>query len=316
MSRSVVQAETSPPPTLADRILTVALRSLRLLFTPFWAEPREVFERRWQRIFLRGPIGGFVGLWFGVLATMRWDLPVASFPALCGLCGVLVMSIAGHVESFVQTRTVSPSGRIQIGVAVLVDLIIGGTLGTLMSLVLDAEAAGLLATGAASLALINYVASQIFWGDWVERVVLVLSGHAGGSREADFSREASLAEHGYVDEALASYQAASIKPGASAAPLLLGAQLLRDEQRYGEAVEWYRRAFNSPRVDARRASVFVKHVVEICTYHLEDPSRALQDVEALLDRYPEAPEVEWARGELDQLRSGSDGHAIAASSGE
>ena len=276
----------------------IAERILRRLFGPLWPEPREVFERRWQRIFLRGPIGGFVGVWFGALATMQWGLPPAVFPLLCGLAGVMLMSFAGHIESFIQTRTVSPSGNVQVGVAVVADLIIGAVMGILMSVVLDAEAAGLLATGAASLVVIHYVASQLFWGDWVERVVSTLTGHARGRSESDFSHEASLALHGYVDEALASYEKASLKPGGSPAPLLLGAQLLRKEHRYEESLVWYRKAFDAPRVDARRATVFVKYIVEICRDHLEDPSRSRPDVEALLERYPETQELEWVHTEL------------------
>ena len=132
----------------ADRALVVAKGMLRGFFGPLWPEPREVFERRWQRLFLRGPIGGVVGVWFGALATMQWGLPPAAFPLLSGVAGVLLMSIAGHIESFIQTRAVSPSGNVQIGVAVVADLVIGAVLGTLMSVVLEAEAAALLATGA------------------------------------------------------------------------------------------------------------------------------------------------------------------------
>ncbi len=283
---------------VAQGARAVAKRMLRWLFGPMWPEPREVFERRWQRVFLRGPIGGFVGVWFGTLATMQWGLPPAVFPLLCGVAGVLLMSFAGHIESFVQTRTVSPSGKVQVGVAVAADLVIGAVMGTMMSIVLEAEAAALLATGAASLAVIHYVASQLFWGDWVERVVSTLTGHGGGPRESDFSYEASLALEGFVDEALASYEKASLKPGGSPAPLLLGAQLLQKEHRYEESLLWYRKAFDAPRVDARRATVFVRHIVEICRDHLEDPSRARPDVEALLERYPEAQELEWVHTEL------------------
>ena len=125
---------------MGDGARGVAKRILHWLFGPLWPEPREVFERRWQRIFLRGPIGGFVGVWFGALATMQWGLPPAAFPLLCGLAGVLLMSIAGHIESFIQTRALSPSGNIQAGVAIAVDLVIGAVLGTLMSIVLEREA--------------------------------------------------------------------------------------------------------------------------------------------------------------------------------
>lgn len=287
--------------TVADGVLAVGKRVLRGLFGPMWPEPREVFERRWQRVFLRGPIGGFVGVWFGALATIQWGLPAAVFPLLSGLAGVLLMSLVGHIESFIQTRTVSPSGNVQVGVAVAADLVIGGVMGTLMSIVLEAEAAALLATGAASLAVIHYVASQLFWGDWVERVVSALSGQGGGPRKSDFSHEASLALQGFIDEALASYEKASLKPGGSPAPLLLGAQLLEKEHRYEESVLWYRKAFEAPRVDARRATVFVRHIVEICRDHLEDPARARADVEALLERYPEAQELEWVHTELQLM---------------
>ncbi len=286
---------------VADGVRAIAKRILGRLFGPLWHEPREVFELRWQRIFLRGPIGGVVGVWFGALATMQWGLPPAIFPLLCGLAGVLLMSIAGHIESFVQTRAASPSGNVQVGVAVFADLVIGAVMGTMMSVVLEAEAASLLATGAASLAVIHYVASQLFWGDWVERVVSALTGHAGGPREADFSHEASLALQGFIDEALASYERASLKPGGSPAPLLLGAQLLRKEHRYEESLLWYRKAFDAPRVDARRATVFVRHIVDICRDHLEDASIARPDVEALLERYPEAQDLEWVHTELQLM---------------
>lgn len=312
MSRSLAPAGAESTPTLVERGLELLLRATQRLVHPFWDEPREIFERRWQRIFLRGPIGGVIGVWFGALATMEWGLPPARFPLLCGLAGVLLMSIAGHIESFIQTRTVSPSGQVQAGVAIGVDLVIGAGLGALMSFVLDAEAAALLATGGASLALIHYVASQIFWGDWVERTVFMLSGHVGGNRAPDYAHQADLAAQGHIDEALASYEQASAIPGATTAPLLLGAQLLRQEGRYEEAIGWYRLALHSPRVDPRRASVFVKHIVAVCRDHLGDSSVARPDLEALLEHFPDSVEVEWARDEL-QLEAP---HINVAISGE
>lgn len=295
-----------------SKALTLAKRSLHWLFRPWWPEPRAEFERRWQRFFLHGPIGGLVGLIFGILAAGRWELPLLAFPMMTGLAGTYLMYLAGHVESFARTRTASASGRAQVVVAVIADLVIGGSLGQLMAVVLDTNAAALLGMGAATLAAYSYVASRIFWGDWIEQLVFTLSGQAGGQRESDYSYQSSLAARGFVDEALESLEQASLDRGGHSGPLILGAQILGEERRYEEAIAWYRRAGKAPKLDARRAGIFARHITEISSTHLDDPSLAVPDLKALLKRYPKADDVAWARDELKTIRSGTPRPSLAA----
>jgi hypothetical protein len=284
--------------------LTLAKRTVHWLFRPWWPEPREEFERRWQRFFLLGPVGGLVGLTFGILAARRWELSLLLFPVLCGITGTYLMYLAGHVESFVRTRTVSPAGRAQVMVALFADLVVGGLLGQLMAIVLDANAAAMLGTGAATLAAYTFVASRIFWGDWIEQFVYTLSGQASGRRINDYSYEMSLAAQGFVDEALERLSQASVDRGGHSGPLILGAHMLEEEERYEDAVAWYRRASAAPRLDARRAAIFARNIAEISAVHLGDPAIAVADLQALLDTYPTAEEVAWARDELEAIQSG------------
>ena len=125
-----------------------------------------------------------------------------------------------------------------------------------------------------------------------------------GRRTNDYSYEVSLAAQGFVDEALERLSQASVDRGGHSGPLILGAHMLEEEERYEEAVEWYRRARAAPRLDARRAAIFARNIAEISAVHLGDPAIAVADLQALLDTYPTADEVAWARDELEAIQSG------------
>jgi len=94
----------------------------------------------------------------------------------------------------------------------------------------------------------------------------------------------------------------SERRGRHPGPLIEAAVMLRHQERYEEAVAWYRRALALPKVDSRRASMFVQHIQEICATDLEDACLAIPDLESLFARYGEDPDVEWARLALDTLR--------------
>ncbi len=155
---------------------------------------------------------------------------------------------------------------------------IGATLGRAMGFVLGADSAAALGGGAAMLVAYSYVSSQLLWGDWIEGLVRSFSGHLATAPTVDYSHQLDLEARGLIDEALKSYEEVSERRGRHPGPLIEAAVLLRHQERYEEAVAWYRRALALPKVDSRRASMFVQHIQEICANDLEDACLAIPDL--------------------------------------
>ncbi|MGD2070554.1 MAG: tetratricopeptide repeat protein [Gemmatimonadota bacterium] len=294
--RSTRDESARPPPPAPSPGLLARLK--RALTRPWWSEPAAERERRWQRLVLRGPVGGLVGVLFGALSVRAWGAPALPLVGSAGAFGFLLMYLLGQLESWLQALPAEGRGPPRRLVHIAADLVGGGLLGWAMSVALDADGAASLAAGATFLVVYTRVVSRLLWGDAVEGTVRFFSGHRAGRWEPDYSREASLAARGRVDDALASLEEASRERPEQPEPLLRGAWLLREEGRWEEAIEWYRRAFWTPRLGAARAAAIVRHIHEIASERLDDAELARPDARELLARYPDAEEVAWARREL------------------
>lgn len=273
-------------------------RLKRALTRPWWTEPAAERERRWQRLVLRGPLGGLVGVVFGALSARAWGAPALPLVVSAGGIGFLLMALLGQLESWLQALAAEGRGPPRRLVHIATDLVGGGLLGWAMSVALDADGAASLAAGASFLVVYTRIVSRLLWGDVVDGTVRFFSGHRAGRWEPDYSREASLVARGRVDEALASLAEASRERPERPEPLLRGAWALREAGRWEEAIEWYRRAFWTPDLGAHRAAAIVRHIHDIASERLDDAGLARPDVRELLARYPDADEVAWARREL------------------
>jgi len=207
----------------------------------------------------------------------------------------------GKIESFVRMHTGSTAGRSARIVAVAGDVVLGGLAGQLLATAIGADSAALLGGGAATLVGYNFLVTRFFWGDWIGDVVNYLSGHGVSSRDREYAFPRRLAAMGHIDEAVFAYEKISEDHGGQTGPLVMAAQLLIDERRPEDALRWYLRAFDSPRCDARRASIFAEKVLELAVGELNEPSRAKPILVELLQRFPDVEQVEWARTVLHAL---------------
>ena len=272
------------------------------LTRPWWPETEA--DRRWRsrRLLLTGPVGGLLGIAFGILFARRWSLSQGLFALLGAIGGVLGMHLVGHLESYFHHRFPERGAASTILSHIGADVLGGAAAGALFALVLGTDAAASLAVGASLLLAYSWVATRLLLGTFVDDFVGIFTGQAAWARGPDYSLQASLAARGLVDEALRGYEEASDARPRDAQPRLLAAAMLREAGRHEEAVEWLRRALAVPRMDGRRASILTRHIWDICADVLDEPEIAAADLAALLERFPDEEGIEWAREALDRAQ--------------
>jgi hypothetical protein len=252
---------------------------------------------------MHAPVGGLVGIMFGIFAGPRWGLSPLWTPLATGLLGLYSVHLSMWAESFFRNHMHTRAGRSARIAAVASDVLLGGVLGQALAVVLGADSAALLGGGAATLVAYNYFVARFFWGDWVDDLVMTLSGHTGGRRDREYGFPRRLAAQGHIDEAVYAYENISKAKLESTEALVLAAELLVEVGRAADAIGWYRKAMHSPRVEARRASIFVEKIVSLAVGDLNDPELARQDLLDLIERFPVADEVGWASTMLATLPS-------------
>lgn len=284
-------------------------RAYEILTRPLWPESVDERKRRRGRLMITGSCGTLVGLAFGVLAANRWGLPPVPL-VLAGATGAfLVMYIMGQVESLARTVAEVKTGPASLVIRVGADVVGGAILGRILASVLGTDALTALAAGASILVAYSAVTSRLFWGGWVEGVVGVLTGQGGGARAPDYSYPTSLAARGLIEEAVKAYEEACDERPGHPDPMLHAAWTLREHREWEKAVAWYRRALAAPRIDARRSASVARQVWEIHAAKLGTAAAAIPDLAAVVERFPGAEEMEWARRELAELRAEEGGSA-------
>ena len=278
------------------------------LFKSWWPEARETIRYRRRRFMMHAPVGGLVGIFFGIFAAGRWESSLLWTPVFCGFLGLYTVHLTTRVESFLRTHTHSVAGRSAAAIAIGSDIFLGGFLGQALAFALGQDSAALFSGGAATLVAYNYFTTRLFWGDWIGDLVQAISGQSGTTREREYSVPRRLAAQGHVEEAALAYQKISEEKSGHTGPLILAAELFIEERRPADAIVWYRKALGAPRINARRASIFVEKIVELAAGDLNDPELARQDLLNLIEDFPTAEEVGWAATMLAMLptKSGED----------
>lgn len=274
---------------------------VRLLGRPLWPEPAAERSRRWQRFLMNGPFGAIVGTGFGALAATRWGFSSLELAVAGGVAGLVWMYLLGLLESWFRRRARDRGFASLLLVHIGADLVGGGLFGWLVSVAVGGDAGRYLVAGASLLLVYSLAASSLLWGDFLDGIVHTLMGHGGSPRRYDYAPHEELEHAGRLDEALTLYDtAARARPG-DADPLLRAAFMLHRNHRYEEAVAWYRRAYDTPRLDARRASAYVRHIAGIARGNLGDPLRCRPDLERLVGQFSGDPEVRWAEELLQEM---------------
>lgn len=272
------------------------------LTAPVWTESPADRAYRRGRLFFTGPFGGLLGLTAGILAAQRWEL-VPLMPAAVGAVGgFLTMYVTGHVESLMGTLA-AKRGPIASLVARVGVTVAGGALfGRVIGGILGADGMASLTTGASIFLALDALTSRFFWGGWVEAAVDLFSGQLSRPPPPAYSYADSLLARGEVEAGLEAYEDLCAERPGDPEPPLHAAWAMHEIGRWDEALVWFRRALRARRIDARRAAVAVRQVWEIEVSRRKNLAGSVGDLAMAVDRFPDAPELEWARRELEDLR--------------
>jgi hypothetical protein len=280
-----------------------AKRALGWLTRRWWTESSSARRYRHRRFMMHAPVGGLVGVMFGILAGPKWGLSPIWTPIVTGALSVYAVHLTMQAESFFRSHMFTRAGRSARVIAIAADILLGGVLGQALAVAMGHDSAVLFGGGAATLVAYNYFGTRFFGGDWVDDIVKALSGQTGSHREKVYAFPRQLAAHGHIDEAVYAYENLSKERIEHAGALVLAAELLAENGRAADAIEWYRKALKAPRVEARRASIFVEKMVELAVGELNDPELVRGDLLELIEHFPDSGEVGWASTMLSMLPS-------------
>lgn len=269
--------------------------SVPSLVRALWDESPYEAQRRKQRLVVLLPIGIGTGFVFGSLTYEIFGIAVIAWVPLCSVVGFGVVYLVARLETFVRTRARIDVSRGAHLLDLAADALAGALLAGAMGGVLgwhrvNAPVVGALAVAGLG-ALWRYVAERLGVGLGEPR-------DTGFDDDADYSREHTLIERGQLDEALALFEEQSVERGGHPGPLVEAGHVLRDRGDDERSIEYYAKAMEVSDMDARRAAMLAKFIWDVCSSRMGDPERAVSHLEALVGRYPDAREVDWAWREL------------------
>lgn len=119
----------------------------------------------------------------------------------------------------------------------------------------------------------------------------------------EYSYPESLVARGHYDEAVTAYQLCCADFPEDPEPYVRIARLYRDRlEAYEDALFWFKRARSDATVDKGRELLITQEIIEIHTRKLDAPKKAIPELARLVDRFPEDPVADWAKGEIVRLR--------------
>ncbi len=254
-------------------------------------------HRRESRLTLFGPVGALAGLVGGAMAFSGLGAASLVLLPMTALAGFGIMYAATRAESAVRTLGINQNRRARVAAGIAVDAVGGGLLGGMVAQLAGLDFGAALATGASLVAIASW-SRRIFGGGWIDDTVWLMAGDARSGEAPDYSHEQELIADGRLDEAIGLFEERSRERDGHPGPLVDAAQVLRARGRYDHAIELYAKAMDAPALDAQRAAVFARQIHDICRRDLGSVERAVVHLEALVERFPDAPETEWAWKEL------------------
>lgn len=285
-----------------DPMTPVFRRIWKFLTRPLWYEPEGEREHRRKRLLIYGPFGVLVGTALGITLGITEPLQrlwLFVFLTLSGgLTGFLIVYVVAQFESLARLTSGARSGPRALALRIGADGLTGALFGQLGAFIHDANLLAGLAAGLSLLMGYSVFAQKVLFGDWLDRIAL---GMGRGRVVPEYSYAATLAARGEVDAAVEAYVQGSEEHGGDAEPLMRAGWLLYESGRPDQARELYGAALRSPRMDSGHASVALRMIVEICEGKLNEPWKAIPELEVALDDFPDAPVLEWAKPILRDL---------------
>jgi general secretion pathway protein E len=246
---------------------------------------------------LLGPLGAIQGFASGVFASIAIDVPLIIFGPLTTMAGFGIMYVITHLETMIRIHGRADHGPRALAAEIGMDLVGGSLLGVMVVQMAGTNGLVALTAGASIVAFAGWM-RRIFVGGWIDDAVRVLTLDGRDGQAPDYSKERELIAEGRIDEAVVLFETKSAERGGHPEPLVTAAQILRDRGRFKVAVELYGKALDAPDLDARRAGIFARQIWEIFRENLDSEEESIPYLEALVGRFPDAPEVEWAWKEL------------------
>ena len=122
-------------------------------------------------------------------------------------------------------------------------------------------------------------------------------------RKRDYSQAESFVSFGQFEDAIAAYEVAVAEHPEDCEPYIRIARLYRDKlARLDEAVFWFKRARKDAVMDGGHDLVVTREIIEIYRDKLAMPKRAIPELARIVERFPNDPQADWARKDLQELR--------------
>jgi tetratricopeptide (TPR) repeat protein len=120
----------------------------------------------------------------------------------------------------------------------------------------------------------------------------------------EYSRARALAIQGQFEQAAAAWELNVAEHPEDPVPYLESARLHRNELKdYEQAVQWYKRAMDASQISGGQLLLATQEITEIFSKKLNQPRRAIPYLADFIKNYPNDPNVDSAKKQLDSLRA-------------
>ncbi len=120
----------------------------------------------------------------------------------------------------------------------------------------------------------------------------------------EYSHAQSLSKRGLYSEAVDAYELAVAEFPEDPDPYIRIARMYRDGlEDYERSLQWFKRARVDAAIDMGRRLMVSQEIIELYRNKLDTPRKALPELALLVERFPEHPQAETAKRELERLRA-------------
>lgn len=292
-----------------ESCVTLLTRIRALLGRRLWIEHRDQRARRRARTLFGTPFAAIAGLVWGVNAAASFG---TGSEVLWGLVGAFAMAFFVWAEQalvpplaeILMSRWPRPG---MVGLIACESLMVGGFVLVLTHVVRVPNLPGIqtaLVFGAIYPATMEFL---VLGGAAEAFTFLIGGGGRSWKAKERFSVEEALVAQGRLDEAAERYRSTIDRDRRGPAPYTRLSRVLIEKRDFEGAVDVLKACLADASLDRTAAVFAVRQIHELCATKLHAPERAVEQVYALLERWPEGPHVGWAEGVLRALEAPAPG---------
>jgi hypothetical protein len=121
----------------------------------------------------------------------------------------------------------------------------------------------------------------------------------------EYSKARAMTIQGRHEEAAAAWELNCVEYPDDPVPYMELARLYRNEIKdYEQSVRWYRRAIEDSNLSQGQLLLATQEIAEIYIHKLEQPQKAIPHLADFVSRFPDDPNVDGAKKQLNELRAG------------